>query len=104
MDLRPPMTASGRAAVVATLVTGADGGGGRQRVQHSCVSVAEHGEYAEYRAAPPSQPSPQPRRHPQQIEVGVGVCGPSFFPSFALHHFDFDDDVDNIRPTDPNSF
>ena len=82
MDHRPPpMAASGHAAVVATLVTGANGGGGgRQRVQHRCVSVAEHAEYA---AATPSQLSPQPRRHPQQIEVRG--------PSFVLHHFDFDD-------------
>ena len=76
MDLRPPMTASGRAAVVATLVTGANGGGGRQRVQHRRVSIAEYGEYAEY-TAPHSQPPQLPRQHPQQIEVGG--CGRGFW-------------------------
>ena len=74
MDLRPPLTASGRADVVATLVSGGDGGGGaRQRVQHRRVSIAEYGEYAEYTTpplSPLSKPSPQPRQHPQQIEVG----------------------------------
>ena len=93
-----PTSGRGHSAVVATLITGGGkggeggGGGGRQRVQHRRVSIAEYGEYTEFTAAA-APPSPQPRQHPQQIEVGmrgnavVGVVWPVASCNDALQNF-----------------
>ena len=85
-----PTSGRGHSAVVATLITGGGkggeggGGGGRQRVQHRRVSIAEYGEYTEFTAAA-APPSPQPRQHPQQIEVSCNDALQNFSnPTFFL--------------------